>query len=292
MEVNDHGGTETAPVTGTNFPWDFQLDYKAGKTPQNYAGSATPEVAGAKFHYYDKDVKAKLDFTLPATLIICDVLSGISGTIEEEGRYSNFYSNKVRDSRNEAMRLYISGIDRPLLTGLYSQIKGELPKGAKYQMYLLCLEPASKKVFLVSVGATLSDQIKRAIGARSNTNPDKVNLFGLFEISTKWWFLKLSGKFEKVTKEGKPYDGKGDLFYVPEMLAGVFHDNNQPDAHELCEQARYACTEYIRVTQDRIWKAENTALANEPAPAVAAPAMSWPAAPPVVAEVPGDDLPF
>jgi len=291
MEVNDHGGTETAPVTGTNFPWDFQLDYKAGKTPQNYAGSATPEVAGAKFHYYDKDVKAKVDFALPSTLIICDVLSGISGTIEEEGRYSNFYSNKVRDSRNEAMRLYMSGIDRSLITGLYGQIKSELPKGAKYQMYLLCLEPASKNVFLVSVGATLSDQIKRAIGARSSTNPDKVNLFGLFEISTKWWFLKLSGKFEKVTKEGKPYDGKGDLFFVPQMSAGVFHADNQPDAHELCEQVRQTCTDYIRVTQERLWKPEPAQAQQDLAPAVAAPPMTWPAAPAVVEQAP-DDLPF
>lgn len=292
IEIFDNGEVETAPTTGTALPWDFQLDYKAGKTPQNYAGSATPEVAGAKFYYYDKDVKAKIDFKLPATLIVCDILSGISGTIEEEGRYSNFYSNKVRDTRNEALRVYVSGIDRPLITGLYSQIKEQLPKGAKYQMYLLCLEPTSNTVFLVTMGATLSDQLKRAIADRTNSKAEKVNLFGLCDISTKWWFIQMKGGYQKVTKEGTPYEGKGDLYFVPDMIAGVFHADNNPQVHALCERARQASGDYVQATQDRIWKADKSTEGNNDLPKEATQAPIYTPAAPKSTEQVFDDLPF
>jgi hypothetical protein len=296
MEIKDSGAAETAPTTGSTLPWAYQIDYKAGKTPQNYASDATPQKAGAKFYYYDKEMSEKVDFTLPATLIVCDILSGLSGTIEENGRYSNFYSNKVRDSRSEAMRLYMSGIDRPLLTGVYSAIKPTLPNGAHFQMYLLCLDVSSKKPFLLTLGATLSDQLKRAIAGRTNAKAEKVNLFGLCDISTKWWFIQMKGGFQKVTKEGTPYEGKGDLYFVPDMIAGVFHADSNPEVSAMCEEIRNTSSEYIQSTQDRIWKAETTAAASSaetPAPAVAAPPMSWPDAPKAVEPAPlGDDLPF
>jgi hypothetical protein len=306
FEIYDNGERERAPINGTEFPWKYQLDYKAGKTPaatlkmlqkenpEKYANGPSADMAGAKFHFYDKEITSKVDFDLPATLIICDVYSGIGGTAQIDEKYSNFFSTKVRDSRNEPMTLWQSGIQRPLMTGIYSQIKADLPKGAHFQLYLLCLDTTSKKPFLLTLTSTLQEQLKRAISDRTSAKPDKINLFGLCDISTKWWYIQMNGQFEKVNEKGLPYPGEGDMYFAPVMKAGVFHADSNPEASAMCEEIRNTSSEYIQSTQDRIWKAETTVAApaaEAPAPAVTAPPMNWPAAPPVVEQVP-DDLPF
>ena len=104
----------------------------------------------------------------------------------------------------------------------------------------------------------------------------------------------MKGGFQKVTKEGTPYEGKGDLYFVPDMIAGVFHADSNPEVSAMCEEIRNNSSEYIQNTQDRIWKAETTAAAptaEMPAPSVTAPPMTWPDAPKVVEQLP-DDLPF
>ena len=254
-------GHETAPTQGTALPWVKEIRYKAGKTQKNYANDATAQRSGAGFSYYDKEEKQNNPFALPATLVICEVVSGISGTIEQDGRFSNFYSNKVLDTRTQAIRVYESGRNFPVITGLYKEIKDQLPAGAKFQSWILAMHYQTKEAVLIEVSAGISIRLKKAIAERVGCKPDKVNLWGLGELTTKLWSIRMSGEYERVTKDGNPYEGKDDLFFVPKMEAGTIYLTEDAsgaikDTFAKAEQIRADFAEYLAKTQDKIWRPE------------------------------------
>ena len=51
-------------------PFRLFIEYKGGKTPSNFAATATAHQAGAGFSAYDKEAEQRVQFELPLDLIV------------------------------------------------------------------------------------------------------------------------------------------------------------------------------------------------------------------------------
>ena len=246
----------TAPPTGNSFstPWDYRLQFKSGKVAEVFAAQATPDQVKAGFSYYDKD--AGQNFKLESfTCIVVKVLAGVSGVTKDGDHYQNWYSNLVNDTRTDVLQVRVQGSDKIQYQGLYSQFKDQLPQGVGFSLVFLiyCLE--NKKYFALSLPVGLQEHLKNVIATTTHSKASKVSLFGLCDLSSQYWGFRFTGNMIKVNKEGQPYAGKGEMYFMPEC--SCFTINKKPetaDWFELLSAANEAANEYVSKSQDNIWK--------------------------------------
>jgi len=229
---------EDAPKSSSQAPWLKKIEYRSGKTPEGFAAAALPEQVKAGFIYYDKDQKATFQLT-GFTASIVAILSGVSGTVPAgNNRYDNYWSSLVMDTRTQGLNVYLgSGDNRvTIASGIYNTFKADLPDGVGYMKFAVCFLHETNECVLMELTASFENSIKEAIAAQTGQNPAKINVFNLFELSSKFWAVRFSGSFTKRTRDGVAWNGKGDMFFYPSLVAGVVMAEKFPMLSEISEQ--------------------------------------------------------
>ena len=288
----------------------LRVDYSALKTPESYARQATPEVqeqniAAQKlgFHYYDKDATTRRSIH-PLSFVILEVYSAISGSVQlPGGDWIQYWSNRVKDTRVEPFSIWDGG-KKPILSGIYSQIKEGMPSGAKFHIHLIAYCMQLDRLVEIKLTAGVSRSIQRAIAAAEqaagrNRKWEKVSLFGLADNDHLWGF-KFTG-FLQEDKDGNPYKNKGDLYFAPSFACGVVQPVGQmAELHAKCVDLQSQVRAQYAANAARFAKPAETAAATESAPAVSKPVDHFPPVEgPINTNVqpnhdakPEDDLPF
>lgn len=230
------------------------LTYKACKTPKAYAQHADAEASVRQgdlgFSWYDKESRTKVHVP-ELTFVALEFYAGISGY---DGGNTSYWSNRVRDTRNDPMVMFSSANPKtPMLSGLYAgksasatkvaTIDGQpLPEGASFTIFCKAWCLQLSEVVEIQLSAGVQEGMKVAVSdadarAGRRTDPEKIFLLGLTNGDYLWGF-SLTG-YEKTDKNWKPYAGDGDLFFRPLFHAGVLNAQKSPDLHAICvrEQA-------------------------------------------------------
>lgn len=283
-----------APTSKASAPWAKKIMYKSGKTPEGFAETAQPVQVKAGFSYYDKEQRAEVRVQ-GFTASIVAMLSGVSGTVPNGQRYDNYWSSLVQDTRMQKLSVFLGGGDNrvTIASGIYNDFKAGLPDGVGYAKFAVCYLHEMGECALIELSAALENSLKEAIANQTGQNPARINLFNLFDLSTKFWAVRFSGKFTKRTREGGAWSGKGDMFFYPTLEAGVVLTEKFPVLSEISEQV----TAYVDAGQ-KYFSAGNKPGQQEqqpeytaPPPAQAAPSDPFfPTEEPATAET--EDLPF
>lgn len=248
--------TPTAPPPSgvIQTPWDHRVNYKSGKVQASLAEIATPENIKPGFTYYDSDQRQQYEIAEFSAVVVA-VLASAQGVEKDGDRYNNWFSNYVYDTRTEALEVRVYGIDRPVLTGIYSDIKNDFPQGVGYTQALVVYSPEYKKTYVINLTVGLQNHLILAIAKATNTQPKKVRLYGLCDLSTQYWGFKFTGKFIKVTKEGDLWNGTGEMYFMPECSAFVINQKPETESwFEIFNQKSAEVSEYVLSNQARIQK--------------------------------------
>lgn len=291
-----------APKGGASHPWVRFIEYKSGKTPAAFAADATPDQVKAGFSYYDKDTQQTVHLEKFTGTIIA-MLSGVQGTVPDGTRYINYYSNLVADTRYQIIDVRMGYGENSVLvsSGIYQDFKKELPQGVGYAKYAILYDHASGDCVAMRLTVGLEQSLREAIAAETKQAPARVNLFDLFQIQGRFWAFHFGGKFTKRTKVGELWKGAGDMFFYPELKAGITTSQNFPVLAEL----EAAVPAYLEA--DQAAKAKKKQGDTPPATSTSVPAQKLPPpannpqpqhdpfagmeAPPV-GTLEGEDLPF
>ena len=279
------------PLSGYDRP--LSIEYRSGKIPQGLAGATTSEWMQTEkaegrlgLVYYDKEQEVRR--TLPAmTFILLEVYAGVSG-YDKENKIK-YWSNRVKDTRFEPMRIYCSASKGPIAVGLYAALKNTMPADAKpyakYHKFAVAYCRELDKVVEIEMSAQFEFAMQKGI-ARADaatgrkTNWEKVFTLGLCDNDHIWGFY-WSGEFTRAGAKGEDYDGKGDLYFQPVVAAGLVTPTKYPDIHAKCVDLQMQERERYKA-----FKAKDAA--EQAAQAAPAPQQEAAPAPPDL----NDDLPF
>lgn len=230
----------------------LRVEYAALKTPEAYANQANSAVLSENeakgklgFSYWDKEAAARVAIN-PFTFVVLEVYSIISGSVQEaNGDWTQFYSNRIKDSRTEEFLVWNGGRD-PIAKGIYSNIKNSLPKGAGFHVNLIAWCVELGRLIEIKTTAGVSRQIQRAISeaearAGRKRNPERISLFGLADTELFWGFQFKA--YLKQDKDGNEYNGKGELYFAPEFYAGTIQANSGTQyaaLYAICKEQRDA----------------------------------------------------
>jgi hypothetical protein len=293
------------PKSGASYPWVRFIEYKSGKTPAAFAADANPEQVKAGFSYYDKDTQQTVHLEKFTGTIIA-MLSGVQGTVPDGTRYINYHSNLVSDTRYQTIDVRMGYGENSVLvaSGIYQDFKKDLPQGVGYAKYAILYDHASGDCVAMRLTAGLEQSLREAIAAETKQAAARVNLFDLFQVQGRFWAFHFGGKFTKRTKEGELWTGHGDMFFYPELKAGITTSQKYPALAEL----EAAVPAYLEADQAAKAKRNQGAAISATSTATAPPAQKLPQptantpqpqydpfagmeAPPV-GTLEGEDLPF
>lgn len=288
MEFEQEVPTAPPPSAQINRPWMADIEYKSGKTQSGFAALATPDMVKAGFSYYDTTEKGRVSLTKFRAIVVAS-LAGVFGTTKDGERYVNYWSNLVSDTKTDALEVRISVISQPLFSGNYqADIKPYLPSGVSYTQVLVVYIPELSQFMAMHLTMGLQQRLKSAIGHATNTNPDKVSLYGLCALTTEFWGFEFSGEFEKCDKDGNTHAGSGEMYFMPQTKAFIVRKNDKNAASiAVLENGSADCANYLTAEQIRI------AGKKTVAPIVAPPSTesNFPTEAPQQPDL-TDDLPF
>lgn len=254
-----------APVKGAVTPWTLKLEYKSGKTPEGYVADATPEKAKAGINYYDKEAKERIQIKQELTCCIVAVLSGVSGTVKDSSdKYFNYSSNLIRDTRSDVLNVWMAGVPKPVISGIYNEFKKDLPQGVGYTRFLICYVPELDQLVSFELTVGLGMAVEAAIAAACGKKVKEISLFNLCDL-TQFWVVKFANDFDKMTKDGAPWEGKGEMYFIPKTRAFVVTPTGKnPELYEKLEGFAKEIEEYLVAKQIRIKSfGDETAPENE-----------------------------
>ncbi len=248
------------------------VEFSAMKTPQLSVSLVDKEyvtraraACKAGFSFYDKETTQRTPIS-SFSFIVLKVYSSLSGYVEGgSGQESvSYYSNSVENSAEEPFVLFMKGNKRPIATGYYSGKRTDtdnaklttvpkskdpdahfdparsvvIPQGVSFHQEFIVFWIEEKRIMKLKVTTMLSREIKVAISdsykkTGSNVSPAKINLFALANKSL--WGFKVTS-FSRKTKDGEPYNGKGDMYLLPVFECGVIPETaplyNEMRAHQ------------------------------------------------------------
>lgn len=230
-------------------PWTLKLEYKSGKVPQAFALKTSPEEVGAGFYFYRPETKEKGNISRFKCAII-GVYSGVGGAVPRGSRFDNYWSNFVKDTRTDIVKVQLGSGENSvtIAEGLYSDIKKDLPDGVSYKKFAAVYVFNTREVAALELTMSLETALKECIGDLLARKPEQVNLFNLFELSTRFWGFGFAGEFTMRQRDGKAYDGKGEMYYYPVLSCGIVTAEKYPELPELAASAGA----YIDAYQDRL----------------------------------------
>lgn len=243
------------PLEKVSYP---VVEYGTFKTPSTLAKHLTKAMIDEAlatnklgFSFWDKEQTARIHLGQTATFVVLEVYSQISGKKEiAPNVLESYYSNKIRDSRTEEFAIFRQGEKRPIIKGLYADLKGDktkgipskLPEGCGFHLVFVVYWLEGSRVLNLKVSVMVSAQLKQAIAVAEQsvhrkTKASDVSLFGLADTGSLWGFQFQT--YKRVDKEGKDYEGTGDLYFVPVFYAGVVKNegpNANPDLYAICKE--------------------------------------------------------
>ncbi len=288
------------------------VEYSTMKTPQTFVSDVTAaKVADARanfklgFHYYDKALSGRQAID-KFSFVVLEVYSGISGARETAAGSNNwitYFSNYVRNSRNEQFALFEKGIKRPIATGFYEGKKDDadfaklvskggdkfkIPDGAGFHQHFIVYWIEGDRVLDMKLTTMVSRELKNAISraeatAHRKVKPERVNLFSLADGGAFWGFQVT--KFRKVTKDGADYANSGEMYLVPEFVSGVVKTEGagaNPELHAVCvgHQQTIRSGYEAEVARRAQFGVENSATANDQPPTQSGAEENFPSTPP------------
>ncbi len=277
----------------------LRVQFSTLKTPEAYVAAVTDEFMAGQvracklgFHYYSKEQNAN-QFLQPFSFVLLEVYSGVGGVVDNGGGdFTQYYSNRVKDTRIEEIVLYSSTSKAPVAKGLYKELKDQnvLPGGVGYQMYALayCVELAQP--IEIPIGGRVSTAMQEAVSAAETsqgrkTAPKAINMFSLADTVNLWGF-RLTG-YERQNKKGDAYKD-GELYFAPIFFCGVVRETASfyAEAVAIQQQAR---AYHSAGVERRLAKAyaEHDATKDQNAPKT-----EFPAAPVYQAAPPVNNAPF
>jgi len=123
-----------------------------------------------KFRYWDKEKESEVFIEGPIYIVVLDELSCITGFDVDKGK--GIFSNEVHNLNEEQLVVgYMGG--GSIANGLYKEIKGSFPAGAKYakSVYAALIDPDSSELELVNFklyGSSVGPWIEAKIGDEGN----------------------------------------------------------------------------------------------------------------------------
>lgn len=222
-----------------------QVNYKSGKTPEQYVKHATESLnddvlAGrVGFYIYDREKKEQKTILNPA-FVVLSVYAGIDG-FDGDTRY---WSNRVKDTRYDELRVFSSAsftwngdkkTYKTIAEGRYETLKGKLPQGAKFTIFLVVMLVQTDEVVEIKTTAAVTRGLENALKA---TGQKRTFLLGLSDNDHIWGFRQTG--FAPITKEGEPYAGKGEMFWAPVFQAGIIDPSKSLALHTKACQAQDA----------------------------------------------------
>lgn len=287
------GAPPEGAITSTNIEF-LKVAYKSLKTPEPYASAATTQVIEQNrqlckvgFSYYDKETKLNVAIDNFAFAVL-EVYSGVSGFVKDGDTQYNYWSPLVKDTRSEPIRLYEG--ERLIVEGIYRDIKEKLPNGAKFHVNVIAYCLPLDRIIRIELTQSVSRAMQRAIAEAESAigrkkKADDISLFGICDNDHIWGFRFT--EFIRETKEGKQYEGKGELFFNPEFKCGVIQPlDKTKELHAKCVDLQKT------VREDYRSKKEKYSKKAEPAPVNNWPPKEEEFAAPPVSGFNGDDLPF
>jgi hypothetical protein len=225
------------------------------------------------FSWYDRDNKVTIP--LPAFMfVVLESYSGIDGDNGEDGGNKvRYWSSRVKDTRTEELAVWASNHKGPVLKGIYKDFKEKMKAtqvGAKFRQFLVCYDINNNRIIEIPVGAYLQTAIQQAMAdayARGGTSKSasSISLWGIADTDHLWTF-KVNG-YAPVDKEGKPYSGAGDAFYVPVMHATTLSPSlpahKEAFTKSVQAQAQVRDNYAIQVEKRKRFAQEATTPANE-----------------------------
>lgn len=274
------------------------IEYKANKTPQNYAHVATDAAiadyvkhGALGFSFFNKEENKR--YSLPDfTFIVLDVYAGVSG-FDGDNRIS-YWSNRAKDTRKEPLTVFASNHNGPICSGLYQYIKEQLPKAANYTKFVRAYCVQLDKVVEIKLTASAERGMQKGIAAaeisagRTKSKWESVFILGLADNDHLWGF-HLTG-YNREQKDGSDYAGQGELYFAPVFHAGVLNAQKQAAIHAKCRELQEA-----ERAAHEAYKAKYSQ--PETATATHTPQAEYNAEPPINTSVTAnhiaeDDLPF
>jgi hypothetical protein len=98
-----------------------------------------------------------------------------------------------------------------------------VPAGVSFHQHFVVWWVEGQRPLEMKLTTMVSREIKKAISeaysrAGSKVPPEWVNLFRLADSSL--WMFRVTG-FARMTKDGEPYENKGDMFLLPKFECGI-----------------------------------------------------------------------
>lgn len=249
------------------------VQWRPHKTPKDFAASAGGDlfqswVNDGKVGFTTYDKEEKRTFTMSRfSFVVLDMVAGCDGTVwgADNRPVDRYYSNRVFDTRTQRLAVWREGQSgQPAFSGLYRDIKAQLPQGVGYSKYIVAYCIELDCMVELEVRVQVENAIKKCLAAIDNekgkrTKPEQVNNYNIAANDHLWGF-SFAG-YEKVDKDGNEYKGQGDLFFAPKFKAGILNPN-KPEAAELHGKCAALQTEYREYLREKINRA---AKYNEPA---------------------------
>ena len=279
----------------------LSIEYKANKTPEAYAhlaqGAALADYVknGALgFSYFDKEANKRVP--LPElTFVVLEAYAGVAG-FDSENKIS-YWSNRSKDTRKEPLTVFASNHQGPICSGLYQTIKEQLPKTANYTKFIKAYCIQLDRVIELKLTASAERGLQKAIAAAEMSAGLKRKWESVFVLSLPdndhLWGFHLTG-YNRETKEGEDYAGKGELYLAPVFHAGILNPVKQAALWQKCRDYQESERAAHEAYKARYQQAETVTETHTPqAAGQTTPNPNFPAmadAPAVDSNL--DDLPF
>ena len=218
---NDSTKVETAASTErVDFPAKLTINYKSGKTPENFVGK---EGAGdnALWRTWVKDADGvgsavtfkDLDFAIIA--VGSRIISNVDGD-----RWSSMF---IPHSKIDPVKVWDNATKKfRFPPALWADLSPENKGGGEWATCIIAVALNRKEPTLVEIqaGSLLTNSLCIDAGAFLHK---KIGTFGLV-CEPNLVFKSKSGERRLMNKDGDEHKGKGDAMYLPTYNVGVFKD--------------------------------------------------------------------
>ena len=238
------------PQAGNEKPFTKYLEYKPGKTPANFAGSATAEQVNAGFSYYDKEAATRVQLHNFRAIVVGQAM-GAGGVTKDGARYINYYSNLVSNTKTDPIRVYMRGASTPVAQGLYQNIKADLPDGVGFKHYLIVYIPELNECAAMEITYGLQCCFQRVIASNATGRKvpyNRVNMFALLDMQHQYYMFTFNGSFYKASKEADRYES-GECYFYPQVTVKMIVDDKQL---EFLDAHSEAVTKWLESERDRV----------------------------------------
>jgi hypothetical protein len=272
----------TAPPEGAEIPTQSEkmlflnVDWKSQKVAQSWVSALNETIfnewsANGKigFTYYDSEEKKSV--TIPRfSFVVIDLVAACDGTEwgPDKKPVARYRSNRVFDTRTQRIAVWLQGSQNrtPVVSGLYKDIKTQLPEGVGYKKYIVayCIELDA----LVEIDASkiFETALKRCLAALDNekgkkTKWEQISIYNLAQNDHLWGF-SFAG-YDRQDANQNPYAGVGELYFAPKIRGGIVDPSN-PNAKELHEKVADLQTRFRAIMAEKLNRANqhNAASAN------------------------------